>query len=99
MFTPWQFYGFKFGIMARIQGGLIAQNKKPVFTQPFYSGIKAGLLVKNDNLIFPTMVFSVAYYPNHTPGSSMFFFSVDRSPDLEIPDFNVRPVSVESLQN
>jgi hypothetical protein len=99
MFTPWQFYGFKFAIMARFQGGLIAQKGESLFTQPFYSGIKAGFLVKNDNLIFPTMVFSVVYYPNHPPGSPMFFFTVDRSSYLNIPDFNVRPVIVESLQN
>ena len=99
MFTPWQFYGFKFAIMARYQGGLISQNNKTLFTQPFYSGIKAGFLVKNDNLIFPIIVFSVAYYPNHPPGSPMFFFTADRSSYLNLPDFNVRPVIVESLQN
>jgi len=99
MFTPWQYYGFKFGIMARLQGGFISQKKEPVFTQPFYSGLKAGLLVKNDNLIFPTLVFSLVYFPNHPLGSPTFFFDVDKDPYLNMPDFNVRPVNVESLRN
>jgi hypothetical protein len=99
MFTPWQFYGFKFGLMARLQGGLITKNKKPLFTQSFYSGIKAGILVKNDNLIFPTLVFSVSYFPNKLKGSSMFFITFENNPFLNMPDFNVRAANVESLQN
>jgi hypothetical protein len=99
MFTPWQFYGFKFGIMARLQGGLIAQNKKPIFTRSFYSGIKAGFLIKNDNLIFPTWVFSVSYFPNTLRGSPMYFIIFENNPYLNMPDFNVRSTSTESLQN
>ncbi|MDP1622647.1 MAG: hypothetical protein Q8M08_09960 [Bacteroidales bacterium] len=99
MFTPWQFYGFKFAIMARFQGGLIAQKREPIFTQPFYSSIKTGFLIKNDNLIFPTMVFSVVYYPNRPPGSPMFFFNVDKSSYLNIPDFNVKPIDAEYHQD
>lgn len=99
MFTPWEFYGFKFAIMTRLQAGMIAQKKEPIFLRPFYTGIKVGILVKNDNLVFPTLVFSVLCFPNPAPGSSMLYFTIDSDPYLNMPDFNVRPVNVESLQN
>jgi hypothetical protein len=97
MFTPWRFYGFKFGIMARLQGGFIAQKDKPIFARSFFSGMKAGILIKNDNLIFPTLIFSASYYPNTIAGSQMFLINFENAPYLNLPDFNVRPVTTESL--
>jgi len=98
-FPPWFFYGFRFGLMANLQAGLVAPQGADIITQPLISGIGAGLLIKNDNLVFPTFMIAGYFYPNS--GAFLNPFQVYLTSDLRIrfPDFNVTAPHEESLNN
>ena len=100
MYTPWYVYGFRFALLGQIQGGVVNQEESPIdFNHSFYSGIRIGLLIKNNNLIFPTFMISAFFYPNKHAGMPWFQYSITDAPNLIIPDFNVTAPKSESLQN
>ena len=99
MYTPWYFYGFKFGIMAYVQGGIIATKGESLVRNPFYTGIGLGLLIKNDNLIFPTFMITAFVYPNVASASTNFQFKFINDIGFSLPDFNASGPHTENLQN
>jgi hypothetical protein len=98
MFTPWFFYGFRFALLGQVQGGFIGGNNKPVFATPFYSGIRGSVIVKNDNLIFPAMVFSLFFYPNTRVNGQWIRYMFDVNTGIHLPDFTVSGPRQEGLQ-
>jgi hypothetical protein len=99
VYTPWSFYSFRFALLGQLQGGYISRKNTPLFTTSFYPGIRAGLILKNDNLIFPAIVFSLFFYPTTPSGGSWIQYMVDINTGLHFPDFNVSAPKEESLQN
>jgi hypothetical protein len=98
-YTPWYFYGFKFALLEQIQGGFITNKNAALFATQFYPGIRTGLIIKNDNLIFPALVISLFYYPNTPSGGSSLQFLMNISTGIKFPDYNVSAPKEESLQN
>ncbi|MCX6249945.1 MAG: hypothetical protein NTX61_04250 [Bacteroidetes bacterium] len=98
LFTPWFFYGFRFALIGQLQGGFIARNKS-VFATPFYPGIKTSVVIKNDNLIFPAMVFSLFFYPDVSVNSPWLQYMFDVNTGIHLSDFNVSGPHQEILQN
>jgi hypothetical protein len=45
--------------------GIIGSNKKMIFTQDYYAGLGMGIRIRNENLVFKTILIRLAYYPNH----------------------------------
>ncbi|MFH1159623.1 MAG: hypothetical protein V1733_01575 [bacterium] len=97
-YTPWYFYGFRFALQASVQGGLVAGQGQPLYRRPFYCGIGVGILIKNDNLVFPTFFFSCFVYPT-VPGVSWIQFNGYETGSLGVPDFNVNPPVLQTMQN
>ncbi len=98
MFTPWYFYGFKFALMTQLQGGLVSSSNNNLFKSRFYSGIRTGIMIKNDNLIFPALILSLYFYPVSPEGSPWFYYGVDVNTGIQLQDFNVSSPHSESLQ-
>ncbi len=99
VYTPWYLYGFKFALLGQIQGGFVAKKNTALFATRFYTGIRAGLVLKNDNLIFPALVFSVFYYPSTPSGGSWLQFLMDINTGLQLRDFNATAPKEETLLN
>ncbi len=99
MYTPWFFYGFKFGLMLHLQGGFISIGDESLFRQPFYTGIGTGILIRNDNLIFPTVTISFYIYPNHPEGVPLLQVNFLQNATYNFPDFNVSQPHAETLEN
>jgi hypothetical protein len=99
VYTPWFFYGFKFALLEQIQGGFVAKKNTALFATAFYPGIRTGLIIKNDNLIFPALVISLFYYPNTPSGGSMLQFLMNISTGIQFSDYNVSAPKEETLQN
>lgn len=100
MFTPWYVYGFKFAVLTQFQGGFVANAPKPLFKDnSFYSGIRLGLMIRNDNLVTPAYLFSIFFYPNTTANIPWFQYSFTNTLNLKIQDYNVSAPHVETLQN
>jgi len=99
IYTPWYFYGFKFALLEQIQGGFVAKKNSAIFATPFFPGVRTGFVVKNDNLIFPALVFSFFFYPTTPSGGSWLQFLLDVNTGIQLPDFNVTAPKEETLQN
>jgi hypothetical protein len=98
MYTPWYFYGFRFALRLTFQGGLVSREGSSLFRRPFYCGLGAGILIKNDNLVFPTFQVSCFVYPS-VPGVSLIQFDAFETTSLWSNDFNVRPPVLQTIQN
>jgi hypothetical protein len=98
MYTPWYFYGFKFALLGQLQGGVISTKVENLFQRPFYTGMGLGLLVKNNNLIFPTILLNIFYYPFVPQGVPPVQFLIQNA-EFNLPDFNVAPPKTETLGN
>jgi hypothetical protein len=57
------FYGFRFAVFGFVDMVLISKNRTSFNFDGFISGIGAGIRVRNENLIFPTFVVRLGYYP------------------------------------
>jgi len=99
LFTPWYFYGFRFTLSGMIEGGLSAKNRQPLYKSSFFTGFGAGILIKNDNLIFPTFVIAGYYYPILSGGEKMFQGVMTSTVNYNLYDFNVTAPYEESLGN
>ena len=85
--------------MAYVQGGIIATKGESLVRNPFYTGIGLGLLIKNDNLIFPTFMITAFVYPNVASASTNFQFKFINDIGFSLPDFNASGPHTENLQN
>jgi hypothetical protein len=99
MYTPLYFYGFRFGFMLQGKGGFVAPAGESLFHQPFYTGVGLGILIRNDNLIFPPFLISCFYYPSVPHGVPWWQFRFDQNTGITLPDFNVTMPQAENLQN
>ena len=99
MYTPMYFYGFRFAFTFQVKGGFVAVHKESLFHQPFYTGVGLGILIRNDNLIFPPFLISCFYYPSIPPGVPWWQFRFDQNTGITFPDYNVTMPQTETLQN
>jgi hypothetical protein len=63
-YSPISIYGFKFNFYLQVQTALLASYNESVFNSPLYSGFTLGCQVRNENLSFNTLQFSISYQPN-----------------------------------
>ena len=62
-YSPISIYGFKFNFYLLMQASLLASYNQSIFQGPLYTGFTAGVQVRNENLSFNTLQFSVSYQP------------------------------------
>lgn len=89
-YAPWDLLGFRFGPYLIYSMGLLANEKSDFKNSRIYSQIGLGLLIKNDNLVFNTFQFSVAFYPI-IPGDQYNIFKVN---SIKTGDFGFRNFEV-----
>jgi len=97
-YTPWYLYGFRFGLIGKLQAAMFALKNEVLFQSPVFSSISASIMIKNDNLIFPTFFIGAAYYFN-AKGITPFQFFFHSGVDYQIYDFNVSSPYEETLGN
>jgi hypothetical protein len=99
IYTPWYLYGFRFALYEQIQGGMCSVIHQPLWTSQFISGFGAGVVIKNDNLVFPNFMIGGYFYPNTFGGISMFQGVLSSDIGDNLSDFNVSAPHVEILGN
>lgn len=62
-YSPLYVYGFRFAYFLFCDLGLIGPSDDLVYSNPVYSGFGLGLRIKNESLIFPTLLVRFGYYP------------------------------------
>jgi len=96
-FTPWYFYGFRFALTGMFAGGVKSDGHSNLFMNQIYTGIGAGLLIRNDNLIFPTFLFSLVCYPTPEDGVPWLQMNFSETPDLHMNGYNPTAPSAVTL--
>ena len=97
-YAPWYFYGFRFALQGTVWGGLSAPKERSLLDSPFMTGIGVGLLFKNDNLIFPTIMISCFVYPT-TPGVPFIQFDMFETSSYDFRDFSPTAPYVQTMRN
>lgn len=87
-------YGFKFNFFAQLQASLLAAHKESLFSSPLYSTIGVGCNIRNENLAFNTLQFSVNYMPPVPNGPNSFFVQITSVTTL---GFNIFALQAPSL--
>jgi hypothetical protein len=99
MYTPIYFYGFRFAFMIQGKCGFVAPNGESLFHQNLYTGVGLGILIRNDNLIFPPFLITCFYYPSIPHGVAWWQFGFNQDTGILLPDYNVTMPHTETLQN
>ncbi len=97
MFTPWYFYGFRFALTGIFAGGFKSDGYSDLFQTRFYTELGVGLLIRNENLIFPTILISLSVYPTPEVGVPWLQTNFSETPDLHVKDYNPSSPSNVSL--
>jgi hypothetical protein len=97
IYAPWYFYGFRFAMMGLFAAGLKSDGYSNMFQTHLYTGIGIGLMIKNDNLIFPTFLISAFAYPSPAAGVPWLQLNFSSSPYYQLKDYNVGPPNTVSL--
>lgn len=63
LFLRQELYKFNVAIYGFGDVGIIGSNKQLIFTENYYTGLGFGLRVHNENLVFKTFHFRLAFYP------------------------------------
>ncbi|MCW3788707.1 hypothetical protein [Plebeiibacterium sediminum] len=91
LFTPTEILGFKVVPFSFADIGWISEDKILFGTKPYYS-IGVGIRIRNDNLVFNTIQFQLAYFPRIPMGGTTFDFRLSgedvggfRSFDIQKP--------------
>jgi len=71
-YSPHYILGFRFLYFLFIDAGMINYNHELLVQNPVYTGFGAGIKIKNENLVFNTILLRFSYYP-----------LVPEDPDLE----------------
>ncbi len=99
IFTPWYVYGFRFALTGQIQAGLAATKNQPLWKAPLFAGFGVGIMIKNENLVFPTFLISGYLYPVVPPGVPSVLGNMSSVYRINMYDFNVGAPHQESLGN
>ncbi|MBE0649058.1 MAG: hypothetical protein IH596_14900 [Bacteroidales bacterium] len=97
-YTPWYFYGFRFALQGTVWAGLSAPKDKSLWQSKLMTGIGVGLLFRNDNLIFPTLIISCFIYPT-TPGVPLIQFDLFETTNFEKKDFGPIAPYIQTMRN
>ncbi len=68
---------FKSAVFSFVDIGLIGPSNESIFQQKYYAGVGLGLRIRNENLVFKTIQFRFAYYPDLPGNVSNYGFIVD----------------------
>ena len=72
VFSPWNWFGFRFAIEGFLDVGWIGSNYKPPDVEKINSAIGLIFRLRNDNLVLSTFQIGFAYFPNSVAGSKNF---------------------------
>jgi len=85
-FTPFYLIGFRFAIFGNVNIGFIGTSSDMIFSNRLYSGIGAGIRLRNEKLVFNTFQIKFTFYPAAPAGSDKEYVSVSGEKKLK-PDY------------
>jgi hypothetical protein len=89
LFFRQEFYKFNMAAFGFTDVGIIGSNRSLIFTENYYSGLGFGMRLHNENLVFKTFQFRLAFYP-FAP-SDMNFTGILLEEQLKRDFYSFRP--------
>ena len=90
VFSPLYIYGFRFAYYAFCDIGAVGSSDDLVYSNSIYSGFGVGLRIKNENLIFPTFVFRIGYYPNIPKDAEVAYWLISSESRRNFEKFRIK---------
>jgi hypothetical protein len=87
VFSPFVFLGFRFAFFGGIDLGLVISENSKTVDPRLFSGLSAGVRIRNDQLVFDTFVIKFEIYPGKPADGIARNFIVDNMPRLRLNDF------------
>lgn len=87
LFTPIQIAEFRFSFLGFTDLGWIGSRDKFIFSQKMFSGLGIGMKIRNENLVFKTLQFRIAYYPKSSANNGNSVFSIYTGDAIKFHDF------------
>ncbi len=82
-FSPYYLYGFRFVFFGSVDLGFIGSSTDMLFSNRLYSGIGAGIRLRNERLVFNTFQIKFTYYPAAPTGSEREYINVSGEQKLK----------------
>ncbi len=90
LFVPYNFFGFRMAWIVFADMALLAPAGRSLAASPLYGGYGVGIRLRNSYLVFPTLQFSLGYYPNaHNWGGNTISALSSRSQYFRFSDLGV----------
>ncbi len=87
LFAPRKHFGFQFAYFGFMDFALLGTDKVALKDMDAFSGIGAGLRIRNERLVFPTIQFRFAFYPNMDGLNFSDYFQFSGEKKLSPPDY------------
>jgi hypothetical protein len=87
LFSPWALLGFRFAFFGGIDLGLVVRDELDIRDSGIFSGVSAGVRIRNDQLVFDTFVIRLGFYPASPNDSYLQNFIIDGVPRAKFTDF------------
>lgn len=94
LFSPVNFYGFRFALYGFADFGFLFGTNEFVGTGDYLTAIGLGIRIRNDNLIFNTLQIRVGFFPNIPDNSSVNHFLMSGEQLLKPYNFEPGPPSL-----
>jgi hypothetical protein len=90
VFTPLYLYGFRFAFFSSLDFGMISRDPDPIWKHRLYSGIGAGVRIRNEHLVFNTFQIKFTFYPVIPDNASLTYLEFSGEPRLRPNNFYVK---------
>lgn len=98
LFTPINFYGFRFALFGFADFAVIGDRNKFIFDNEIYSGIGAGVRIRNDNLVFKTLELKFIIFPILPDNHNSTFIHVGNETSFSFQNFNITAPHVSKYE-
>ena len=95
LFSPRNFYGFRFAVFGFADGACLFGTNQVVADGMFVSSLGIGMRIRNDNLLLNTFQIKLCFYPNLPAYSKVNYFSVSGEQMLKPDNFDPGPPSIQ----
>ena len=89
-YAPWNILGFRLNPYLNITSGIIGNENRSLFKNQVYNAFSAGLIIRNDYLVFSSFQLSFTYFPK-IPGQGSHVFKTNA---FETSDFGFRQIEI-----
>jgi|WetSurSiteA1Bulk_404760.scaffolds.fasta_scaffold01581_4 hypothetical protein len=87
VFSPYRFLGFRFAFFGSVDLGLISQYNLSASDSKFFSAVRLGARIRNEQLAFNTFEISFAFYPGMPVNGQAEYISVGTLTRMRFNDF------------